>query len=150
MKRKITVSIALMMSIVLVSLMSSDSQAQGQGNRRAVFDTGVVTLGLNQILRITLTLPPQANNFSLNYEEIKFTYLPGPCTDGVCKLSASNPQSSRGQIDAGEAVSIDIPPSGAAVRGIIKTNNQNARVTAMIVDTATGQVDSVLIALLVP
>lgn len=139
MKRRFTLMIALVLSIGLVMLMTDDSQAQG--NRRAVFDSGMVTLAPNQLLRLTLT-PPQGNNISLNYEEIKIAYLPGPCNNGVCKLSASTPQSSRGQIDSGEAVSIDIMPSGAAVRGVIRTNNRNARVNMMIIDTATGNIVS--------
>ena len=54
MKRRIALSIALVLSIVSVSLMSSDSTANAARPQTYVADTGMITLGANQLLRITV------------------------------------------------------------------------------------------------
>ncbi|HYJ87393.1 MAG TPA: hypothetical protein VEW46_15130, partial [Pyrinomonadaceae bacterium] len=53
MKRLLRPSIALVLGAVLLLLISSDSMAQ-QGRRRFSADTGIVTLGPNQKLRVAV------------------------------------------------------------------------------------------------
>jgi hypothetical protein len=52
MKRSIVLAFALGVSVMLVSLASSDSVSQAQRRRLFQWDTGVVSLGPNQVLRI--------------------------------------------------------------------------------------------------
>ena len=54
MKRRMTLSIALTLSVVALLLASSDSTAQPKPGIRRVADTGIVSLGPNQVLRLTL------------------------------------------------------------------------------------------------
>ena len=52
MKRSIALAVALAVSVILLSLVSSDSVSQAQQRRLFQWDTGVVSLGPNQVLRI--------------------------------------------------------------------------------------------------
>jgi hypothetical protein len=54
MKRSIILSIALLASIAAATFLSYDSAAQGPPRRRFTFDTGVVTLGPHQALRVAI------------------------------------------------------------------------------------------------
>ena len=52
MKRSIALAVALAVSGILLSLASSDSVSQAQQRRLFQWDTGVVSLGPNQVLRL--------------------------------------------------------------------------------------------------
>ena len=54
MKRRITLSITLVLSIVLVSLTSSDSRVSAEPPQRFNFDTGIIPIREGQILRVTV------------------------------------------------------------------------------------------------
>jgi hypothetical protein len=54
MKRKITLTVALVVSVVLVSLMSSDAPVRAAPPQRFKVDTGVIIPGPNQKLRVTV------------------------------------------------------------------------------------------------
>ena len=154
MKRRITLSIALALSIVLVSLMSSDSTANAQQERRLSFDTGILTLGPGQILRISVNAG--AGNDTMNVRFTKIEYI-RRCTYPICGLfRTSQTTSETTTLTAGEGVSIDINQvEFNAVRGIVAgnfigTDVKAPRATVQIIDEATGEVKSVLIALLIP
>ena len=147
MKRIITLSIALVLSVVLLSLMSSDSTVKADRNRAYRADTGFIALGPNQILR--LTVAPRADgslpteSLSLNFDKI--TYRSQGSCDPVCILVSSIP----GVTDPvtlmpGEAASIDIgsTPSSVGVRGIVVSNSRNMQVNALVIDAATGAVQA--------
>ena len=146
MKRRITLSIALALSVVLVSLMSSDSTAKAQpGGLRRIADTGIVTLGPNQIIRLTVV----GTGFGSNPDNLCFRrveYGEGTCnSDGVCKHAISSQiESAMIPLVRGEGASFDlrrcISPICGGVRGVVLSNNRNTRVTAMIIDTTTGEV----------
>ena len=142
MKRRITLSIALALSVVLVSLMSSDSTAKAQpGGLRRIADTGIVTLGPNQILRLTVVGTGFGNNpDNLCFRRVE--YGEGTCnSDGVCKHAISSQiESAMIPLVRGEGASFDIPRTAFGVRGVVLSNNRNTRVTAMIIDTTTGEV----------
>ena len=53
MKRRITLSIALVLSVVLLSLMKSDSTATAAPPQRYAYDTGYLAPGAGQFVRIT-------------------------------------------------------------------------------------------------
>ena len=154
MKRKIILSIALVVSIVLVSLTSSDSTAKAQQQNRFKADTGIVTLGPNQILRIVVDPTDPSENTFLRFRQMG--YMQSTCSGGVCKLAvASQNTSAPITLMPGETATFDIPSSflggvSVAVRGVVESNNRDVRVNAMIIDNATGEVLSVLIALIIP
>ena len=144
MKRRMTLSIALALS-VLLPLVSLPAAAHGQQPQRFTADTGVLTLGPGQILRVTVAAkeidkssPPLLVRFR------RTQYAQGSCnSDGVCKHNfIGTDVTGTLSLAAGEAASYDIQQIGSAVRGVVLTNNRNARVVCLIINTATGKVDS--------
>ena len=138
MKRRIILSIALALSIVLVSLTSSDSTVGAQQIRRVRADSGVVKLGANQMLRVTAAWDLDNDGQAF----VRFTgieYAQGACNDGICKHSVSsiynnNPTA----LMPGEAASYSFGES-QAVRASVTSDRRNVRVTAAIIDTVTGE-----------
>src|SRR5688500_3534109 len=110
MKRRITLSIVFALSIGLLTLTGSDSTVQSQSQIRFVADTGVVTLGPNQTLRVYEGLDSGAlDGKFLRYKQID--YAQGICSDGVCKHGvASQTASARITPMPGEAVSFTCIP----------------------------------------
>ncbi len=142
MKRKITLSIAFVLSIVLVSLMSSDSTVKAQNQIKIIGDTGVITLGPNQKLRVTVL---GYGSFG-ELPRVRFTqtkYAQVACNGGVCKLAAvSQTASDVITLQSGEAALFDmIDPQGQVK---ILSNSRNVRVNALIIDTVTGDVVSLI------
>lgn len=147
MKRILTISIAL--SVVLFALMSSDSTASAARPRIFVADTGLVTLGPNQLLRITVA--PAAGGDSIPTESISFNftkirYSQRTCDGGVCKHFVTS-QTSPDPITLapGEAASMDVlgttNSSGDGVVLLFSSLPGGAatpQVNALIIDTNTG------------
>ena len=144
MKRYIALALATL-SLILVALLSSNSSVGAQQTRRLVtFDTGVVTLGPNQILRLTIT--GDFNNdgdVTVGFRGIK--YAQGACGGGVCQLvNAGTTATGPFTLAAGEAVSHELVATTYG-RGIVSSNQKNVRVTASIVNTLTGDTTSHII-----
>src|SRR6266566_9772797 len=120
--------------------------AKGQPPQRFKADTGVVTLGPNQILRITVgpNIGDNAGNVIVRFG--RTTYTQGPCTtDGVCELSGNNTFTGPITLMPGEAASCDILAAGTYGRGIVMSNTRNVRVNASIIDTVTGRVSVIVL-----
>ena len=150
MKPKLRNSVAIALT-VLLSVMTFVPTAKGQPPQRFNADTGVVTLGPNQILRITVgpNIGDNAGNVIVRFG--RTTYTQGPCnTDGVCELSGSNTFTSPTTLMPGEAASFDILAASTYGRGIVISSTRNLQVTASIIDVVTGRADAVLVALLLP
>ena len=144
MKRRIALSIALLLGVVLVSLISSHSTAKAQPGRLFIWDTGVVTLGPNQTLRISAAQDGSGTD-NANFRFKTAQYAQGICNGGVCKhVVASQTTSDLITLMPGEAVSNTFPTTvqGEAVRGVVLSNRPNLRVKAMIIDSTTGKVDA--------
>ncbi len=143
MNRKITLSIALVVSVVLVSLMSSDRAVKAQNQIRVVADTGLITPGPNQILRLTVNAG--AGNDTINVRFRRQEYIDTGATAGVRKLAVSSQDLSDViPLMPGEAASIDYrrcaSPICGGVRGMVLTNSRDVRVNALIIDAITGEV----------
>src|SRR5215203_5737170 len=139
MKRKITISIALVMSIVMLSLIKSDSTVRAEPPQKFTFDTGIVTLGENQTLRVVSVDGELGGGI---YGEVikRFEYQQTGCEAGICKLTAASQTTSPLiSFAQNEAASIETP-SGGARRIMIVTDNRNLRVNAIVFDTATQRV----------
>ena len=150
MKGRIALSIALTLSVVLMSLASSDSTARAQEQQgRFMADTGMVTLGPNQVLRITATTlfdPDTDRPTIIGIGQID--YVQTNCTAGSCKHApvSPNPVAERYDIIV-DVISKDIPqkPGSSGVRGIVFSNRRNVRATAAIINTLTGETTSHII-----
>jgi hypothetical protein len=149
MKRKITLTIALFISIVLVSLASGDSRVRAEPPQRFNWDTGLLTPGDGQILRVTVV----ENNETITiYGFRRIQYMPTACDGGVCRQAISaQTVSDPVTLAPHEAASIVMGNliGTDAIRVIVTTSSRNARVNASLIDAATGETQ-VLIALLLP
>jgi hypothetical protein len=153
MKRRIALSIAFTLGVVLVSLASSDSTAQAQpATGKVVADTGIVTLGPNQVLRLTLMgdFNGDADVDAADYVLFRrMEYGQETCgSDGVCKLvvtsqAATNPI----RLRPGAALFYtNNPGSGLfGVRLVALSNRRSVRATATIINTITGETTSHII-----
>jgi hypothetical protein len=133
---------------VLLTLVSFPSPALGQQPKRFRADTGIIIPGPHRILRITVT---GIGNTILTVRFRQMEYMQDPCNSTeVCKLTVSSQTTSAPiTLAPGEAASLDLLATTFG-RGIVLSNSPDARVTVHIIDTATGQVDSVLVGLLLP
>jgi hypothetical protein len=139
MKRQIIISIALATSFILLSLTSSDSTVKAENRIRVIADTGVVTLGANQFLRISLIFDDTEGAESVSFRRL--VYAPGACSGGICKLAAVS-QTTSPVITAqpGEAILFDLIDPQGQVKVI--SNARRARVGIAIIDSLTGKVVS--------
>ena len=141
MKLKITLSIALALSVGLAALASYETTAKAQNQVRIVADTGMVTLGPNQILRVAI-MEDGSDNITLeNYVFRRITYTQGVCNGGICKHAVSSQITSPVvTLQTGEAALFDmIDPQGQIK---VLSNNRNARVNIFIIDALTGKIVS--------
>lgn len=146
MKRKITLTIAIVFGSVLVSLMSSDSTSRAQQRAKFRADTGIVTLGPNQVLRVTATADVDGADFlALRFRRMQ--YAQGPCGPEVCKLgSVTDLILDPITLMSGEGASMDLAQGGfKGVRILVQSNQRNVQATAMILNTVTGETTSHII-----
>ena len=143
MKRSIALTVALAVSMILLSLASSDSTTQAQQRGRLFrWDTGVVSLGPNQVLRIVGDWNGDGDT-TVGFREIK--YGQGTCNGTVCKLiTMSTATSGPHSLAAGEAISLELLATTYG-RAIVTSNRRDMRVTASIINTTTGETTSHII-----
>lgn len=82
MKTRPLPSIALTLTLLLLLFRSPDTAAQAPPPRRIVADTGLVTLGPNQSLR--LTLATRGGGEIITTEFLQVAYAEGTCSHGAC------------------------------------------------------------------
>ncbi len=140
MKRKITLSIALALSVILVLLTSSDSTVTAQNQIKIVAGTGVITLGPNQVLRLTVNAGAGNDTIKLRFRRQE--YIETETTGGIRKLAvASQDVSDLITLAPGEAVSYNVSELGLGRElgcYVYSDSNQNLQVNLHIIDTATG------------
>jgi len=147
MKYQSRVSIVLALSL-FISMLSFPLKAQGQTRpRRFRGDTGVITLGLGQVLRITVNGGDGNDTFRVRFAWMK--YMPAGCnTEGVCRHTIqSHGATDPVNIGAGEAASFDV--QGISSAGTVRVENFAdgnldgvVNADAMIINSATGEVVS--------
>ncbi|HEX6187014.1 MAG TPA: hypothetical protein VFZ40_02945 [Pyrinomonadaceae bacterium] len=148
MKRKITLSVALVLSVILLSLMNSDSSVSAQQPpQRFRFDTGLIIPGPH-ILRITVAAGSGNDKVTL----VRFgrmEYTQGTCDSGVCKHAASSQTlTDRIMLAPGEGATFDLTDGTSntimGVRGVVESNRPNVTVALQII-SLTGEVTSHII-----
>ena len=141
MKRHITPSLLLTLSL-LISLVSSPLGAQAQPPpERFRFDTGIITLGPNQVLRVTVATGDVNGD---NAIAVRFRRM-GYIEQGNIYKVAAQVTTAPVMLGPGEGAFVDIPSSFlgglfVGVRGMVLSSSPDVRVTAQIVDTDTGKV----------
>ncbi len=150
MKRKIILSRALILSLtilLLLQLTSSDSRVEAQNQIKIVADTGAVTLGPNQEMRLSILSGTPTANGNFNFRVRRIEYMPESCSGGVCKQTiASQSQSDIITLAPGEAASarFELTIDGHSVRAVVLGNSQDVQVNVMIIDTLTGKIVSII------
>ena len=143
MKRTIALAVALAVIAILLSLATSDSTTHAQLRGKLFhWDTGVVALGPNQVLRLSGDWNGDGDT-TVGFREIK--YGQGACNGAVCKLmiigtTTSGPYT----VPAGEAIALDLVATTYG-RGILTSNRRDVQVTASIINTTTGETTSHII-----
>jgi hypothetical protein len=150
MKRRIAISTAVVLSVILISLVIADYPAEAQNQLRVVADTGIITPGPNQILRVSGDGVDQDDVITFRFRRIGYQAVSeGP---GITRYSAisdtiTNSITATG-VDGITATGVD-GIGIDATRIIVMCNRPNVRVNGALIDAATGTTQ-VLIALLLP
>ena len=150
MKHKVIFSIALAASLLLVSMFKADSTTvRAEPPQRFTWSTGLLKLGPGQVLRIAADNTDRDDPIIVVFR--RQSYMQTGCSDGICKQVMSD-QSSSAPVALGPNESAVVDAADYVVwRSVsVVSNSPNVQVTASIVDSATGQTTSVLIALLLP
>ena len=147
MKRRILLSSAFAFSVLLLSLLRSDS-THAQRAERFVADTGVVALGADQVLRVTSDWNGDGpDTVGVRFRRMEYTQ--GLCNGPVCQLAVSSQNTSDPiGLMPGEALSLTVDPTNAGViyvRAVVASSSKNVQVTAEIIDIITGKVVSHII-----
>lgn len=140
MKRRMTL-IALMLSVVLVTVITSASVANAQqGGRRSVADTGMLTLGPNEVIRLSV-VPKDVASGPIVVRFRRIEYGPASCGGGACKhLTASQITSEPITLNRGEAASFEMQNSAFGLRGMVLSSSPNVEVRGIVFDTATQRI----------
>jgi len=142
MKHNLTFALTLILLLTLVSLPAT-AQAAAQRFRG---DSGVVTLGANQVLRLTVGGINGTDMIRTRVRWMQYGTQSCSGTPVVCRhLVVSQGATPLATLGPEEALSFDVQQIGTGVRAIVESNNPSARVTAVIFDTATQQVISMVI-----
>jgi hypothetical protein len=137
MKRSISITIVTALTLMMVSLISSDSTANAAPPPIFRADTGLIIPGPHQKVRLTIS------GFGEDLLRVQFrqiNYSQEVCNGGLCKHNISSQTTSDLiTLMPGEAASFDIPNTAFGVRGVVVSNRRNVRATAAIIDTITGE-----------
>jgi hypothetical protein len=108
-------------------------------------DTGVITLGLGQVLRITIA----SEGFESNAVAVRFAWMkygPAVCNaEGVCRhVIQSQGVTAPVNVGPSQAASFDLSGSGDGVRIEVLANSDSANTedSMIIINAATGEVTS--------
>ena len=147
MKRRMTLSLALALSVISLALASFDSTARAQQRRVFRADTGMIMIGPNQVLRLTVV----SGDFNPDNDiSVRFRRMGYVEADNVYKVAAQN-VTGPVRLMPGEAASLDITRLflggvyADAVRGVVESNRPGARVTVQIIDETTGETQIIVI-----
>ena len=143
MKRKTTFSLMLTLSLLL-SLVSLPATAQAAPPQRFRADSGVLTLAANQTLRITVA--GNAGNDAIRVRIRWMQYGAQGCSGmpPVCRhMVVSQGATPFETLGPDDALSFDVPGTGAGVRLVVESNSANARVNGMVIDAAAQDVGTI-------
>ena len=141
MNSRITLSIAIAVCL-LGSIVTLPATARAQQSRKLRADTGVVTLGANQVLRLTVN--GQNGNDTIQVQFAWTKYVPAGCNnDGVCRHTVqSQGVTAPVTITGAEAASFDVQGTGGDVRLSVRVKGTGATGDEQIINTVTGETHS--------
>lgn len=134
MKSRMRVLVALMFSMLLLSV-----TVKAQGLMKPIADTGMLSIGPNQVLRVTVAAGDVNGDDLIRVRFGRMEYIE---QDNVYRVASSN-TSPPISLARGEAASIEIPNTGAGIRGVVLSNNPNVKVLGIVFDTSTQRISSI-------
>jgi len=140
MKRRMTFSLTLTLSLLL-SLVSLPSTQAAPPPQRFRFDSGVVNLGVGEVLRITFN--GTSGNDTIRVRIRWMQYMAQGCSGmpPVCRhMVVSQGTTPVETVGPGDALSFDAQGTGAGVRVVVESNSPNARVLGVVFDTSTQRI----------
>jgi hypothetical protein len=146
MKRRITLSMVFALSVGLIMLASSNASAQGQNSLRYVADSGIVTMGLGQELRVSVGAGDITSDDNIRARFIQIGYNMCQASPKLCETSRTS--SNVFTLTPGEAASFTFVTEPVyGVRGVVRSNRPDAKVVFIVFDTSTQRVVSLYSAL---
>jgi len=114
------------------------------GNQTFLFDSGVITIGGDQTLRITFSAGGDSGSLIVSND----SFMQLGCAGAVCKHTvASHANLGPFRLTLGEALSIDVAANGGSgMRQTVRSNIKNLRVVGEIIDSQGNLVTSFLFA----
>jgi hypothetical protein len=120
-----------------------------QAKKQPVFsaDTGIITLGPQQVLRIVTDNKDPDSEYTVTFKQMLYRGIPSG--GGSRHNLVSQTTSDTVTVAPGEGFSIDIGTSESLtlVRAVVAANNEGVQVTGQIIDTTTGNIIAILIGL---
>ena len=148
MKKRILLSVAVVLTVVVFSALRNDPMANAAAPQRYAYDTGVITFGEDQILRITVALGDTGTHATALVGFRTAQYSTGACSGGVCGHAiSSQTNSSPTTLAAGEGVSLNLLGTtygGDGVRATVLSDAKNLRVTMLVIDAATSELQNAM------
>jgi len=147
MKHSKTISLSVTLSLLLL-LLGSPLTAQAAPPRFRA-DSGVITLGANQVLRITINPASLPNgNVSIRarlrwmqYGEVGCSGMPLVCRHTI----VSQGETGIVMLDRDDTVLFEVLGGAGPVRAVVEANNPNLTAMAVVFDTSTQRVISMVI-----
>jgi len=142
MKRQSTLSLALALSL-FISIVSFPVKVHAQQSpKRFRGDTGVIPLGIGQVLRLTVNGASGTDAIRVRFAWMK--YMPAGCNnDGVCRhVIQSEGATAPVNIGPNQAASFEVQGTGNGVRVQVRVSTADVIGDACIINSATGEVTS--------
>jgi len=146
MKRQMTLSIALTLSLLLL-LVGFPSTANAQQPQRFKVSTGVVIPGMGQTLRVTVAAGDVNGDETIRVRIGWMRYAATGCSGmpAVCRHTVvSQGFTASSTLSQAEAISFDVPGDGNGVNVVVESNNRNAKVLGVVFDTSTQRVVAII------
>ena len=130
--------------IILLSVATLAPTISAQQRHRFRADTGLVTLGMGQVLRITLSSEAFEDANVIRPRFVWMRYGPMNCnTEGVCRqMVQSQGTTTPVNVSQNEAASFDMQGTGGGVRVAVFVATGDVNGDALIINSATGEVVS--------
>lgn len=140
MKRRIILSIVLVLSIASLSLMNSDSTAKASRRTAHTYDTGIVPLGPGQTLRIMATPQSTGTVTRLRFRVVEVALV---SSDNMTVYTPTGETTfDEITLARGQGASTDVRQSPAilATRVYVLSHSPDIAVNGLIIDSVTGAV----------
>lgn len=141
-KNILTVCVAIVLCVL-----ASFTTVTAQNGIKPFADSGMITLGPKEVLRLTVVAGNNNENIRVRLRLIEYTA--GMCNGPECKhVVLSQTTSAPIRLDAGEAASSSFPATVGGeevryVRAVVLSDNPNVRVQGIVFDTSTQRINAI-------